>query len=126
MTAKFVLNTIQKTHSQVTRQEPMLGIVRMYLSNALLGLSTVKYPHALNETHIVLIPKKDKPCCISTCTPLHCVMRLITNNIMVAFELIHHMNNTGRGRVGEVAMNIDIILLNGHGLGPVVPKRGLW
>lgn len=34
--------------------------------------------------------------------------RLITNNTMVAFELIHHMNNTGRGKVGEVAMNIDI------------------
>lgn len=34
--------------------------------------------------------------------------RLITNNIIVAFELIHHMENKGRGRVGEVAMKIDI------------------
>lgn len=46
----------------------------MYLSNAVVGLSTVKYPHALNETHIVLIPKKDKPDRIITYTPLHCVM----------------------------------------------------
>ncbi|PPD75549.1 hypothetical protein GOBAR_DD27528 [Gossypium barbadense] len=38
------------------------------------GLSTVKYPHALNETHVILIPKKDKPDRISTCTPFHCVM----------------------------------------------------
>lgn len=34
--------------------------------------------------------------------------RCITDNIVVAFELIHHMRGNNRGGEGEVALKLDI------------------
>lgn len=34
--------------------------------------------------------------------------RLITDNVMVASEIIHHMKNKRRGKFGEVALKIDV------------------
>ena len=34
--------------------------------------------------------------------------RLITNNVLVAFETMHHFNQKKRGKVGEMALKLDM------------------
>ena len=34
--------------------------------------------------------------------------RVITDNVLIAFEMIHHMSRKKHGRVGEVALKLDI------------------
>ncbi|KAH1074443.1 hypothetical protein J1N35_026771 [Gossypium stocksii] len=49
--------------------------------------------------------------------------------MMVAFEIVHHMKNKGRGKIGEVALKINIIKaydsVNWEFLRPILPHRGL-
>ncbi|KAL8155586.1 hypothetical protein AgCh_000828 [Apium graveolens] len=72
--------------------------------------------------------------------------RSITNNVIVAFEVVHHMRRGRSGKDGEVALKLDIskaynkigwimrcvstvsydINLNGLIVGPITPKRGLY
>ncbi|KAK5829723.1 hypothetical protein PVK06_013516 [Gossypium arboreum] len=35
-------------------------------------------------------------------------LELITDNILIVFELIHHIKNKGRGKVGEIALKLDV------------------
>ncbi|KAH1067825.1 hypothetical protein J1N35_032812 [Gossypium stocksii] len=35
-------------------------------------------------------------------------LELITENILIVFELIHHMKNKGRGKVGKIALKLDV------------------
>ncbi|XP_074356664.1 uncharacterized protein LOC141696420 [Apium graveolens] len=61
------------------------------------GLNPAFYQQAnLNETNVVLIPKKEQAC------------RSISDNVLVAFEVVHHMHMKKRGREGEVALKLDI------------------
>ncbi|KAK5844822.1 hypothetical protein PVK06_000963 [Gossypium arboreum] len=53
--------------------------------------------------------------------------RLITDNVMVVFELIHHMKNKSRGSMREVALKIDISKSYDKvdcELRPVIPHKG--
>ncbi|XP_040960084.1 uncharacterized protein [Gossypium hirsutum] len=54
-------------------------------------------PNSLNDTILVLIPKNDKPNCMVDLR-LIALCNLIMNNVMVAFELIHHMKNKSNGK----------------------------
>ncbi|XP_041000307.1 uncharacterized protein LOC121246265 [Juglans microcarpa x Juglans regia] len=58
--------------------------------------------HEINETFIVLIPKKRKPT-LSAFVP----GRFISNNIIVAYEAMHSMKNRARMR-GYMAMKLDM------------------
>ena len=94
----------------------------------------------LNNTNVVLIPKKEGASCmkdfwpIILCNVLYKIMakvlsnrlkvilsglisknqsafvpnRSITYNVVVAFEIIHHMRRKTGGQVGEIALKLDI------------------
>lgn len=103
-------------------------------------LNQCKFPNELNETNVVLIPKKEnadrmtdlRP--IALCNVLYKILakvlanrlkvilpgiicenqsafvsgRNITDNVLVAFEIIHHMKRKHSGGIGEVALKLDI------------------
>ena len=103
-------------------------------------LEKVSFPANLNDTNIVLIPKKENACSmkdlrpIALCNVLYKILakvlanrlktilpgivsenqsafvpgRSITDNVLVAFEVIHHMKKKNRGLEGEVALKLDI------------------
>ena len=103
-------------------------------------LISSSFPANLNDTNVVLIPKKEnvvrmkdlRP--IALCNALYkilskvlanrlkCILpqvisenqaafvpgRSINDNVLIAFELIHHMKKSFRGGEGDVALKIDI------------------
>lgn len=103
-------------------------------------LSDLAFPLSLNDTTIVLIPKKDnadsmkdlRP--IALCNVLYKVIakvlsnrlqvilpdiisenqsafvpnRNITDNVLVAFEMLHYMKQKKKGLEGEVALKLDV------------------
>lgn len=98
------------------------------------------FPSELNNTNVVLIPKKENAACmrdlrpIALCNVLYKILakvlanrikvvlpevvtenhsgfiqgRSITDNVLIAFEMIHHMRLKNRGVEGEVALKLDI------------------
>lgn len=103
-------------------------------------LNLSSFPANLNDTNVVLIPKKENACYmkdlrpIALCNILYKILakvlsnrlkailpglisenqstfvpgRNIQDNVLIAFEIIHHMNKKKRGRDGEVALKLDI------------------
>ncbi|XP_031099793.1 uncharacterized protein LOC116003991 [Ipomoea triloba] len=59
--------------------------------------------------------------------------RLITDNLLLAYESHHYLNRKTQGNTGYVSMKIDMskaydrykVSLEGKELGPIVPRRGL-
>ncbi|XP_074328485.1 uncharacterized protein LOC141666397 [Apium graveolens] len=98
------------------------------------------FPASLNNTNVVLIPKKGDAASmkdyrpIALCNVLYKIMakvlanrlkvvlpalisenqsafvpdRNITDNVVVAFEVIHHMRNKTGGQEGEIALKLDV------------------
>jgi hypothetical protein len=116
-------------------------IVRAEVCNAVLDfLNNDRFDNALNETYIVLIPKKKNPTCITEYRPIslcnviykliakvlanrlkqvlvHIIStnqsafvpgRLITDNVLVAFEALHTMDAKMKGRQGYMALKLDM------------------
>uniref|UniRef100_A0A2N9I833 Reverse transcriptase domain-containing protein n=1 Tax=Fagus sylvatica TaxID=28930 RepID=A0A2N9I833_FAGSY len=74
------------------------------ISNAVLTcLNTGKILKAINHTHITLIPK-----IVSESQSAFVPGRLITDNILVAFETLHHMHQQRKGKYGSVALKLDM------------------
>lgn len=103
-------------------------------------LSHGSFPAEVNNTNIVLIPKKTDASClkdyrpIALCNVLYKIVakvlanrlkailpnmnsenqsafvpgRSITDNVLIAFEVIHHMRRKTGGRDGEVALKLHI------------------
>lgn len=103
-------------------------------------LQDFSFPAELNDTNLVLIPKKEvaermtdlRP--IALCNVLHKILskvlanrlkmilpeiisknqsafvpgRSITDNVLLAFEMIHHMKQKKSGSVGEITLKLDI------------------
>lgn len=98
------------------------------------------FPADLNNTNVVLIPKKENACClkdlrpIALCNVLYKIVakvlanrlkrvlphlisenqsafvpdQRITNNVVVALEIINPMWSKKRSQVGEVALKLDV------------------
>uniref|UniRef100_A0A2N9FNQ8 Reverse transcriptase domain-containing protein n=1 Tax=Fagus sylvatica TaxID=28930 RepID=A0A2N9FNQ8_FAGSY len=60
-----------------------------------------------NHSHIVLIPKKQNPQLISDYRPIS-LSNVITNNVAVAFELIHALWSRRRGKLSQMAIKLDM------------------
>ncbi|KAL8092290.1 hypothetical protein AgCh_034546 [Apium graveolens] len=103
-------------------------------------LSTSSFPANLDDTNVVLIPKKENACRmrdlrpIALCNVLYKILskvlanylkrilpqvitenqvafmpnRSINDNVLIAFELIHHMKKSVRGSEGDVALKLYI------------------
>lgn len=103
-------------------------------------LQQVIFPDSLNETLIILIPKKDSPKSviyfrhISLCIVLYKIVfkilanrlkvvllkiiscyqyafmpeRLITDNVLVSFEMMHNLKRPSKSKCGSCAIKIDI------------------
>lgn len=103
-------------------------------------LDNCSFPASLNDTNVVLIPKKENAKClkdlrpIALCNVLYKILakvlanslqlvlpslisenqsafvpgRSITDNMLVAFEVIHHMQRKNSVGEGEVALKLDI------------------
>lgn len=103
-------------------------------------LNQCNFPEEINETNVVLIPKKEnaermtdlRP--IALCNVLYKILakvlanrlkvilpvlisenqsalgpgRSISDNVLMTFEIIHHMKRKHSGNVGEVALKLDI------------------
>lgn len=106
------------------------------MSSCLSFLNNGYLPLDLNDTIIILIPKKDSSkfvtdmMPISLCNVLHKVVaklltnklkevvgkaqslfikgRLITDNIIVATEINHYLKRKRQGKVGYVALKVDM------------------
>lgn len=58
-----------------------------------------------------VLGKRLKLILLNIISPMHSIFllgQLITNNVLISFEIIHHVRNKRRGRVSEVALKIDI------------------
>lgn len=93
------------------------------------------YPPKFNEIQIVLVPKIKDPIRITDYHPISIKLaskilanrlkkillsiigesqsafvhgRLITDNVLVAFETMHHINQKKSGKVGEMALKLDM------------------
>lgn len=103
-------------------------------------LNRGSFPANLNDTNVVLIPKKNSPycmsdlCLITLSNVLYKILakvlvnrleliipdlifenqsvfvpgRNITDNVLVAFEIVHHMKWKNCGNDGEVVLKLDI------------------
>ena len=116
-------------------------IVGHDVTTAVLSVLTSRhFLHRMNYTHIVLIPKKNDPKCVSDfrsislanvvsrivskvlANQLKLILpnvildsqsafvpnRLITDNTTVAFEILHRMRNKRSGKIGQMAIKLDI------------------
>ncbi|KAM6576524.1 hypothetical protein CsatB_028361 [Cannabis sativa] len=96
------------------------SVVGPLVSLAVLDVLNNGYdPTLLNRTLITLIPKVKKPTKItqyrpiSLCNVLYKLsaflsQRLITDNVLVAFEVLHSLKNRKRGNKGFAAMKLDM------------------
>ena len=99
----------------------------MLLALFLIFLIIVLFLQNFNETHVALIPKIKNPTKITQFRPIslsNVISRiakiisenqsafmsehLITNNVLVAFETMHHINKKRMGKVGEMAVKLDM------------------
>ncbi|XP_074359592.1 uncharacterized protein LOC141699321 [Apium graveolens] len=76
-------------------------------------LLEAKFPATVNDTNLVLVPKKARlqrvlPGLISEEQSAFIPGRSSMDNVLVAFELIHYMKRKSSGDVGEVALKLDI------------------
>lgn len=116
---------------------PVLG--RDVFGCCISWLNTNSFPNDINNTNVVLIPKKADACLlkdlrpIALCNVLYKIVpkilanrlkevlpsiisenqsafvanRSITDNVHIAFEIIHHMKRKSSGNDGEVALKLD-------------------
>ncbi|XP_050217474.1 uncharacterized protein LOC126668312 [Mercurialis annua] len=96
------------------------------------------FSNALNRTHIVLIPKIKNPESMKDYRPIS-LCRLITDNILVAFECFHYMHRKTKNKTGFMAMKLDMskaydriewvfveaVMINDAPKDLFYPKRGL-
>lgn len=69
----------------------LCNVVQKLVANVLANRLKALLPRIISLSQLAFVPR-----------------RLITDNVMVAFEVIHHMKNKGRCSVGEVALKIGI------------------
>lgn len=121
-------------------QQCWSGLGRDVFESCKEWLENCRFPSELNDTNVVLIPKKENAdkmtnlCPISLCNVLYKILakvlanrlkiiipgiisenqsafvpgRNISDNVLVAFEIIYHMKRKYSGDVGEVALRFDI------------------
>ncbi|XP_019173808.1 PREDICTED: uncharacterized protein LOC109169381 [Ipomoea nil] len=65
-------------------------------------LNTRSFPAGLNDTNVVLIPKKNTPEVVSDLRPI------ALNNILIAAEVGHYLNRKQCGMVGWGALKLDM------------------
>ncbi|XP_042974662.1 uncharacterized protein LOC122306298 [Carya illinoinensis] len=51
--------------------------------------------------------------------------RIISDNILVAYEVVHFLRQKRKGKEGYMSIKLDMILSNGEPKGPIIPSRGL-
>ncbi|KAL8145567.1 hypothetical protein AgCh_003647 [Apium graveolens] len=129
-----------KLIEDITFEEFTVAIKQMHPDKASEADCVIIFPHELNVTNVVLIPKKDNANCmkdlrlIALCNILYKTLakvlanrlklvlpdvisenqsafvpgRSVNDNVLVAFEVIHHMKRKSTGSEGEVALKLDM------------------
>ncbi|XP_019163176.1 PREDICTED: uncharacterized protein LOC109159529 [Ipomoea nil] len=72
-------------------------------------LSEKSFPANLNDANTVLIPKKCSPVSVSNLRPIAlCNVLLISDNILIAYEVGHYLRRKQLGQVGWAALKLDM------------------
>ncbi|CAI9771184.1 unnamed protein product [Fraxinus pennsylvanica] len=96
------------------------------ISNAVLhALNTCEFPQELNHTFMTLIPKTENPQKVKDFRPISVSFikgRLITDNVLVAYEMLHYLRRRLKGKKGFMSLKLD---MSKAPTGHIVPSRGL-
>ncbi|XP_042954684.1 uncharacterized protein LOC122291103 [Carya illinoinensis] len=137
LAGRLTSDMVEQMDMPFTEEESVVG--KDVTDSVLHALNNGQFPSAINHTYVTLIPKRKNPELVSDYRPISLSFvpgRLITDNMLVAYEMVHFLRRKRKRKDGFMSLKLDMskaydrtvsfsILVNGEPNGPIFPTRGL-